>query len=68
MDDETLNIHFFLQSGSGEDYIGRIIELFEDFNGDSWFTAQWFFRVKDTVSFTNTSSCEEKMYFCIFNI
>eukprot|EP00250_Pteridium_aquilinum_P019784 c24569_g1_i1 orf=241-3057(-) len=38
----------FVHSGGEQDYIGRIIEMFEDDKKDTWFTAQWFYRVEDT--------------------
>jgi hypothetical protein len=38
------------QSGDSNDYIGQIVEMFEDINHECWFTAQWFFLIQDTVT------------------
>ena len=39
------------QAGDGADnYICRIIEMFEGVDGEPYITAQWFYRAKDTVS------------------
>lgn len=46
-------ICFFIQAGEGEDsYICRVVEMFEGVDGTSYFSAQWFYRAKDTVSFS----------------
>lgn len=38
------------QAGEGEaDYIAKIVEFFESIDGEPYFTAQWFYRAKDTV-------------------
>ena len=49
VEDASFLLLFCVQSGSGHDYIGQIVEFFEDVKHDLWFTAQWFFRVQDTV-------------------
>lgn len=38
----------FVHSGNEKDYIGRIIEMFEDDKKSTWFTSQWFYRIEDT--------------------
>ncbi|MCO5567288.1 hypothetical protein L7F22_020978 [Adiantum nelumboides] len=37
-----------VHSGGEQDFIGRIIEMFEDDQKDAWFTSQWFYRIDDT--------------------
>lgn len=40
----------FLQAGKDEpDYIGRILEFFETYDGQLYFSARWYFRPEDTV-------------------
>nr|GMD90895.1 ISWI chromatin-remodeling complex ATPase CHR11 [Ipomoea batatas] len=41
----------YVEAGEGEDnYICRIIEMFEAVDGVPYFTAQWYYRAKDTLS------------------
>nr|AEP33250.1 CMT-type DNA-methyltransferase [Posidonia oceanica] len=46
------NLHddVYVKAETGKpDYIGRIVEFFEAIDGEYYFTAQWFFRVEDTI-------------------
>ncbi|CAH9119436.1 unnamed protein product [Cuscuta epithymum] len=46
----------YVMAGEGEDnYICKIIEMFESLDGVRYFTAQWYYRAKDTV----IKSCDE---------
>ncbi|KAK1386475.1 Chromomethylase [Heracleum sosnowskyi] len=46
----TIGEDAFVKADDGEDdYICRIIEMFEGVDGEPYFTAQWFYRAKDTV-------------------
>ncbi|KAK4791302.1 hypothetical protein SAY86_031715 [Trapa natans] len=46
----NLNDHAFVQAGEGEEnYICRIVEMFEATSGSLHFTARWFYRASDTV-------------------
>ncbi|KAK1309987.1 DNA (cytosine-5)-methyltransferase 1 [Acorus calamus] len=46
----NLNDDVYVSGEEGEDhYIAKIIEFFESLDGQLYFTAQWFFRVEDTV-------------------
>ncbi|KAL1828041.1 hypothetical protein ACET3Z_006453 [Daucus carota] len=46
----TLGDDAHVMAGDGEDnYICRIIEMFEGVDGEPYITAQWFYRAKDTV-------------------
>ncbi|KAL5854040.1 hypothetical protein ACOSQ3_003822 [Xanthoceras sorbifolium] len=46
----NLGDNAYVKADEGElDYIARIVELFESTDGEPYFTAQWFYRAKDTV-------------------
>ncbi|VFQ79453.1 unnamed protein product [Cuscuta campestris] len=52
VDGELYNLHddAYVNGEEGKDnYICKIIEMFEDLDGMRYFTAQWFYRAKDTV-------------------
>nr|GME07881.1 ISWI chromatin-remodeling complex ATPase CHR11-like [Ipomoea batatas] len=47
----SLGMMLMLRAGEGEDnYICRIIEMFEAVDGVPYFTAQWYYRAKDTLA------------------
>ena len=50
---KTWCVHFFLfKADEGENnYICKIVEMFEDIDGELYFTAQWYYRAKDTVRY-----------------
>lgn len=54
-------LYFFynFQAGANEeDYICRIVELFESADGSPCFRARWFYRASDTVSSVGTFTIE----------
>ncbi|XP_052186610.1 DNA (cytosine-5)-methyltransferase CMT3 isoform X2 [Diospyros lotus] len=46
-----------------EDYICRIVEMFEAIDGSPYFMAQWYYRAKDTVIKSSSSLVENKRVF-----
>ncbi|XP_059667350.1 DNA (cytosine-5)-methyltransferase CMT3-like [Cornus florida] len=54
----------YVKAEVGEDnYIGRIVEMFEAVDGLLYFTAQWFYRAKDTVIRNHYSLIDDKRVF-----
>lgn len=45
------------------DYIARIIEMFETFDNQQYFTAQWFYRAEDTVIKDHSDLVDKKRVF-----
>ncbi|KAK9064424.1 hypothetical protein SSX86_015806 [Deinandra increscens subsp. villosa] len=54
----------YVQAGEGEDsYICRVVEMFEGSDGESYFSAQWFYRAKDTVIQACSNLIDDKRIF-----
>ncbi|KAK9273625.1 hypothetical protein L1049_018435 [Liquidambar formosana] len=54
----------YVKAGDGEDnYICKIIEMFEAVDGMPYFTAQWFYRARDTVIKDNAHLIDNKRVF-----
>ncbi|KAI7739921.1 hypothetical protein M8C21_029323, partial [Ambrosia artemisiifolia] len=54
----------YVQAGEGEDnYICRVVEMFEGLDGESYFCAQWFYRAKDTVIQACSNLIDDKRIF-----
>ncbi|KAM7487179.1 hypothetical protein LguiB_024663 [Lonicera macranthoides] len=53
-----------VMAGEGEDsYICRVVEMFEGVDGSPYFTAQWFYRAKDTVIKNCSDLIDDKRVF-----
>ncbi|CAI9259942.1 unnamed protein product [Lactuca saligna] len=54
----------YVQAGEGEDsYICRVVEMFEGVDGTSYFSAQWFYRAKDTIIQACSNLIDDKRVF-----
>ncbi|KAI3499154.1 hypothetical protein L1887_34947 [Cichorium endivia] len=54
----------YVQAGEGEEsYICRVVEMFEGVDGISYFSAQWFYRAKDTIIQACSNLIDDKRIF-----
>ncbi|TXG55158.1 hypothetical protein EZV62_020414 [Acer yangbiense] len=54
----------YVKADEGDlDYIARIVELFESTDGEPYFSAQWFYRAKDTVIKDHEDLIDKKRVF-----